>query len=129
MQNVTLEEGYFRISALSRDVVECPVRDACSPSSTTATTTAAAAATFRDFGDSLCAHDLGYEGPLCMVCRVSANVTYYFDGHTCVKCAGERDAGIVVLSMLVACVVLFAILYRTGASATIYRSIHPNPKP
>jgi hypothetical protein len=136
LQHVTLEPGYFRVSAFSRDVVECPVPTACSSSSFPATTVAATATAtttttttddhhhhhVRDFGDSLCARNLGYEGPLCMVCHVSANATYYFDGNKCVKCADERDAGLVLLSMLIACVVLAAILYQTGVSAKIYRS-------
>ena len=58
-ENLTIAEGYWRISALSVDVIECPLPGGC-----------AGASTFSQLGDGYCS--VGYTGPLCAVMRLNS---------------------------------------------------------
>ena len=61
--NLTIAEGYWRISPLSVDVIECPLPGGC-----------AGASIFSQLGDGYCA--VGYTGPLCAV--TLADFTFIF---------------------------------------------------
>merc|ERR1740130_1462547 len=111
LQEILMEPGFFRIGASSIDVVECPLASACNSTAT------------RTFGDSLCAQQMGHEGPLCMVCRVNDAETYYWEGEQCLKCEGEKTNGIIASAVVIALGILLGILKRLGIVAKVTKAV------
>ena len=69
---LTVKPGYWRVAALSVDVLECPVKRIC-----------VGGRNFTDNGDGYCAE--GQMGPLCTQCDPAG---FYFnpDKQYCIKC-------------------------------------------
>lgn len=95
LQSLSLEEGYWRTSNISREIRRCFNQDACRGG-----TAETCDGVFCDKG--YCAE--GYTGPYCSVC---ADHYTWGQGYTCVKCEGTatlmtQALGIIVLLVLAA---------------------------
>ena len=83
--SIEVEEGYYRHSTLSAQVLKCPVKGACAGSKLNGT-------------ENGC--NVGYDGPLCSRCKDPAEpkTKYYRDSidSRCVECGGDSGRTLIV---------------------------------
>ena len=105
-----LQQGYWRLSNRTTDIVPCESQRACSPSSADAGRAAAADATTDD-GSGYCGDE--YRGPLCALC---VNETKYFSTASgeCEDCPtdGVATGRFLAVTMLVLAFVLLLATFQ-----------------
>ena len=114
LEDLALENGYWRISADSTDILECRMPDACAGSSN-ADRRLTAEGGSASYGDRYCSS--GYTGPLCGVC--DDDHYHQKESSSCAKCKNDVDPWRVLTSVGVIFllgVIVAAVLYK------IYRS-------
>ena len=124
LEDLALENGYWRISADSTDILECRMPDACAGSSNVTDAVGATGDADRrltaeggsaSYGDRYCSS--GYTGPLCGVC--DDDHYHQRESSSCAKCKNDVDPWRVLTSVGVIFllgVIVAAVLYK------IYRS-------
>ena len=124
LEDLALENGYWRISADSTDILECRMPDACAGSSNVTDAVGATGDADRrltaeggsaSYGDRYCSS--GYTGPLCGVC--DDDHYHQKESSSCAKCKNDVDPWRVLTSVGVIFllgVIVAAVLYK------IYRS-------
>jgi len=71
-ENLTIAEGYWRVSSFSVDVIECPLLGGC-----------AGASDFTELGDGYCS--IGYTGPLCAVLWTDTSLIVFYQHNYCCR--------------------------------------------
>ena len=109
LQNLHIEEGYWRISASSEVFYECPMPGAC-----------VGGTTFTNKGDSYC--NMGHEGFLCDVCADR----YFFkkEEKRCSPCDGEgSELGerVASSSTLIVAIVIVALILIAAVVSMVPR--------
>lgn len=124
LEDLALENGYWRISADSTDILECRMPDACAGSSNVTDAVGATGDADRrltaeggssPYGDRYCSS--GYTGPLCGVC--DDDHYHQKESSSCAKCKNDADPWRVLTSVGVIFllgVIVAAVLYKIHRS-------------
>jgi len=123
---LTLEPGYFRISANTAQIHACPLTGACAGG--TNFSVVSGKSQWDPPTYSYCAE--GFAGPLCAACAVPG---YYFDAEltTCVLCgSGDDDGETSILSRLTSPIALIlSLVLAVVAIGSAYLICKPKAKP
>eukprot|EP00903_Cladosiphon_okamuranus_P006562 g6410.t1 len=90
VETLNINEGYWRATNTSENILECYNTDACSGGMTGA--------------DSFCAP--GYTGPYCAVCETGYSPSL---ANTCTRCSSSRRRGLLAATVIAAVVAVLAV--------------------
>ncbi|CAN0437324.1 unnamed protein product [Ectocarpus sp. 12 AP-2014] len=91
LETLHIDEGYWRATTKSENILACYNEDACSGGQTGV--------------DSFCAS--GYTGPYCAVCETEFSTSF---GHTCTRCSSSRRHGLIAVTAIAALVAVLGVV-------------------
>ena len=92
LESIRIEPGFYRVSATSEVVVECPVERACVGNDTS--------------GGGLCSQ--GHSGPMCQVCLDTVEATYVWSNNKCAPCESSHKG--TMYGLLIVVLILMSLM-------------------